>query len=228
MYSTAAELGIEPFLVDLRHLCAHGHALPALDIFRRSATYCMEWLKLFYWQPQSNAIENTGVQNVRLARVINYENDIRELFAVYDAATEASHKRIKYVGDIVSGSMVASSVCTLTTYSRAIKQTKLSIIVASTINHLTDLTCNSPKVRDNANLYCDHMFQCHYFVQTSGNLARDSQIEIMCPRIILSNFVFSQVRSSNVCRVSTNGRIHCVTPKSIPIDCHLWVCAAML
>lgn len=168
MYSTAAELGIEPFLVDLRHLCAHGHALPALDIFRRSATYCMDWLKSFYWQPQSISIQNTGLKNVRLARVIAYDNSIRELFAIYDAATEAAHKRIKYVGDIESGSMVANSINALATYSRAIKQTKLNIIVASAINHLTDLTCNSPLVRESATLYFDHWFQCRYFVQTSG------------------------------------------------------------
>lgn len=169
MYNTATELGIEPFLVDLRHLCAHGHALPALDIFRRSADYCMEWLKSYYWEPERKSMQNAVVTDIRLAKVLDYEKQIRELFFIYDAATEAQRNTIYYITDINQGLLSFKSFEALNSYANLIKKLKLSIIAPYVVNHLTEITYNNMiKIPDSAALYCYHLFQCSYFIEASG------------------------------------------------------------
>jgi len=36
MYETARELGLQSFIVDLRHLCAHGQELPPVEVLRKT------------------------------------------------------------------------------------------------------------------------------------------------------------------------------------------------
>lgn len=171
MYNTATELGIEHFLVDLRHLCAHGHGLPTLDIFRRSADYCMEWLKSYYWEPERKCMQNAVVGDIRLAKVIDFEQKIRELFSIYDAATEAQRNKFYYITDIKQNVLPRKSLETLHSYAGLIKKHKLSIIAPFVVNHLTEITYNSMiKIPESATLYCYHLFQCSYFIESSGDI----------------------------------------------------------
>lgn len=168
MYITAKELGIESFLVDLRHLCAHGQVMPSLDIFRRTANYCFHWLEGYYWKREIEAIQDATIRDVRLEKFVRFERNIKELFTVYDAATEVMHKKCKLTTDIDQTMLDEEYRDSLNAYSMKIRNNKLSAVVTLVINELTEIASKENRVRGNAQLYCDVLFQCKYFIDTAA------------------------------------------------------------
>uniref|UniRef100_A0A182PIE1 Ribosomal biogenesis protein LAS1L n=1 Tax=Anopheles epiroticus TaxID=199890 RepID=A0A182PIE1_9DIPT len=84
------EIGIETYLVELRHLCAHRSVSISIDVFRRSAQYCMDWLKSAYWQR-----ELAGMQPVTPETLKQCYTEVLQLTELglilrkYDAVTAA-------------------------------------------------------------------------------------------------------------------------------------------
>ena len=170
MYMTAKELGIESFLVDLRHLCAHGQVMPSLDVFRRTATYCLKWLKDFYWNREINAIQDADVNDVRLKSAVEFEEGVRGLFTVYDAATEAIARKFKYIEDIPGDCIEASYLESLRACGILYRTRRLAVIVTNVTNDLTALASRESKVRGNGQLFCDVLFKSRYFIETAGKV----------------------------------------------------------
>lgn len=172
MYSTARELGIEPFLVDLRHLCAHGQVLPSLELSRRTTDYCMNWLREFYWDRERNFITDACVRDVRLKSSLELEHSIRDWFTLYDAATEAMARGYKNVDDIQhtkpDDRLNADSIERLQNFSQQIRQFRLSFIANRAINQLAFLSNSNDRDRGDAQIYCDVLFDCEYFMKRSA------------------------------------------------------------
>lgn len=172
MYSTAKELGIESFLIDLRHLCAHGQIMPALDICRRTSTYCMRWLKTFYWDREMKIIRDATVKDVRLKSSLELEESVREMLVLYDATTEAIAEGCKTVDEAVSDDKKVLDEhhrYQLKEYSEKNYQKKLTFIADKAINTLANLSNTNGRDRGNANIYFDILFQRQYFVQRSAS-----------------------------------------------------------
>ncbi|KAJ6642527.1 Esterase SG1, partial [Pseudolycoriella hygida] len=167
MYNTAKELGIESFLVDLRHLCAHGQVVPSIDVFRRSATYCMKWLHDFYWEHGLNNFHDVFAQDVRVKASIDFENQLKSLIKVYDVTCEAMHRKYKIVGD-VDGNLDNASYQLLEDYSSKFKRNKLSLILANITNEMTELTNGESRIRGYAQVYSDILCNCKYFFETAS------------------------------------------------------------
>lgn len=93
MYSIANKLGIDSFLVDLRHIVSHGREMPGLEVFRQSNLMCMEWIKNFYWDKE--------VQNVTdvTMKELNYDSEmeakLEDIFPFYDLFVDFTHRNIK-------------------------------------------------------------------------------------------------------------------------------------
>lgn len=99
MYAAARELNIDPFLVDLRHLCAHGHTMPSLDVFRRTSRYCLNWLREFYWDLEKETMVDVDAKFVRKKNITAFDENVREMFLLYDAASEAVARGYPKVGE---------------------------------------------------------------------------------------------------------------------------------
>lgn len=166
---SAKQLGIESFLVDLRHLCAHGQVMPSLDVFRRTADYCLNWLHTFYWAREVETIQNATVDDIRLKTTIEFEEKVIKMFKVYDLATEAMYRRYRYVEDLNKDENIETDqLIALQVYSTSIRSTKLSVILTRITNELTSLARGESRVRGSGKVFCQVIFRATYFIETAG------------------------------------------------------------
>lgn len=172
MYSTARELGFEPFLVDLRHLCAHGQVLPSLDILRRTTVYCMNWLREFYWDRERNFITDANVRDVHLKTSLELQTSIGDWFNLYDAATEALTKGCKNIDDLTAVQpnerLNHTAIARLQNIAEQFRNKKLSFIANKSINQLALLSNSNERDRGDAQIYFDVLFDCQYFMKRSA------------------------------------------------------------
>lgn len=176
MYSTARELGMEPFLIDLRHLCAHGQVLPSLELSRRTTDYCIRWLREFYWDRERNFIADACVRDVRLKSSLELQQSIGEWFTLYDAATEAliaGYKNVDDLSDTIGLRLSPANIQRLKEFSLEIRQYKLSFIANKAINELAWLSNSNDRDRGDAQIYCDVLLNdCEYFMKRSAEYYR--------------------------------------------------------
>lgn len=88
MYQAAAELGLDPYLIDLRHLCAHGNRTPSLETLQRVHQYCMHWLKGYYWDHLVQTLQPVTSVDLKTDVLLAMQTKLDDLFTVYDNATE--------------------------------------------------------------------------------------------------------------------------------------------
>lgn len=75
--AVAAEaIGIPRMLIDIRHEGSH-RELPSLKVVRSASIKALDWLKSYYWEPQSKAIPFQGEGNANVKKEI--KSMIREL-----------------------------------------------------------------------------------------------------------------------------------------------------
>lgn len=174
MYSTARVLGIESFLVDLRHQCAHGQVSPSLDILRRTAAYCMKWLREFYWDRELKSITDASVRDVQLKSSVDLEQSIREYFRMYDAATEAMAFGHKTVDDLPeptqNGAIDAADIELLQNFAQETHQKRLTFVANKAINMLAQLSSTKGRDHGYSDIFCDVLFDCKNFVQRSATI----------------------------------------------------------
>ncbi|XP_058743098.1 uncharacterized protein LOC131615924 isoform X1 [Vicia villosa] len=72
----AEEIGIPRMLIDIRHEGSH-RELPSLKVVRSASIKALDWLKSYYWEPQSKAIPFQGEGNADVKKEI--KSLIREL-----------------------------------------------------------------------------------------------------------------------------------------------------
>ncbi|XP_030571139.1 uncharacterized protein LOC115770136 isoform X1 [Drosophila novamexicana] len=92
MYTTARQLGLQSFIVDLRHLCAHGQELPPTVVLRHTAAHCLEWLRNFYWLPQCESMSNLDAPKLQRKDKAKFQNELAILFEMFDLALECQLK----------------------------------------------------------------------------------------------------------------------------------------
>ncbi|XP_075161544.1 uncharacterized protein LOC142234327 [Haematobia irritans] len=92
MYQTAKELGLESFVVDLRHICAHGQVMPPLQVLRNTAEYCIGWLHDYYWVTQQDSMCDVDSRRIRRKDKTTFDDNVSALFEIYDAALEGHMK----------------------------------------------------------------------------------------------------------------------------------------
>lgn len=174
MYSTARELGIESFLVDLRHLCAHGQISPSLDIFRRVSAYCLKWLREFYWDRELKVITDASVRDVQLKSSVELEHSIQEYFRLYDAATEALAIGYKTVDDLPemthNGECDGIDILILNEFAKVTHHKRLTFIANKAINNLAQMSCSKGRNHGYSDIFCDVLFDCTHLFRRSASV----------------------------------------------------------
>ncbi|MED6109800.1 hypothetical protein PIB30_036915 [Stylosanthes scabra] len=100
----AEAIGMPRTLIDIRHEGSH-RDLPSLRVVRSASVKALDWLKSYYWEPQSKEIPFQGVGNAKVKKEIKCK--IREL-AICLKDNGSSHssaslgKRVKH-GELLFG-----------------------------------------------------------------------------------------------------------------------------
>lgn len=187
MYNIAKELGLESVLVDLRHTCSHGQVIPSIDVYRRTAKYCMNWLHDFYWDVAMKNFRDVSAEELRKQRSADFENQMKSLFKVYDITCEALYRKYKLVGE-VDKNLDYQSLKLLNDYSSKFKHNKLNLILGNVTNEINELTNRESKIRENDQIYIDILCKCKYFFETASQLRNSDDINGKVPKEV-SDFI---------------------------------------
>ncbi|KAK7372737.1 hypothetical protein VNO80_06124 [Phaseolus coccineus] len=102
----ADAIGIPRMLIDIRHEGSH-RELPSLKIVRSASVKALDWLKSYYWEPQSKAIPFQGEGITKVKKEI--KSKIRELAiflkvngSVRSSSSQLKGKRVKH-GELLFG-----------------------------------------------------------------------------------------------------------------------------
>ncbi|KAG2390992.1 uncharacterized protein HKW66_Vig0132470 [Vigna angularis] len=102
----ADAIGIPRMLIDIRHEGSH-RELPSLKIVRSASVKALDWLKSYYWEPQSKAIPFQGEGITEVKKEI--KSKIRELAiflkvngSVQSSSSQLKGKRVKQ-GELLFG-----------------------------------------------------------------------------------------------------------------------------
>lgn len=93
MYFSANQLGIDSFLIDLRHTVSHGRHMPGLEVFRQSHLMCMRWIKDYYWDKEVENIRDVTIKEMNCDTEMEAKLD--NIFPFYDLLADLIHKNIK-------------------------------------------------------------------------------------------------------------------------------------
>lgn len=164
MYESAKTLGLDAFMIDLRHLCAHGQQMPSLDVFRRSSTYCMKWLKEFYWDRAVVSMSDVTGSDIQLRNNLNFENEMKKLVKIYDSTTQLIHKGSKYIEEI-SGTNKNSFIVN---YSKKSGKPGLQIVIRDVLKDISILVKKEKNCQESGQIFCSYLLNSKYFLISAG------------------------------------------------------------
>lgn len=165
MYSIANQLGIESFLVDLRHLCSHGKDSPSLEVFRRSASYCMNWLKSFYWERELKFVQDVDVTTLKVYNTTRFERNLRRLLLLYDAVTEAIHHNCETIEELYAIVTDVDRKDIMREYIAQLCEQSLKKIFNCVVSDLF-MAAKSRVVKESSYIFCEQLLRCPYFVRS--------------------------------------------------------------
>ncbi|XP_053665618.1 uncharacterized protein LOC128714763 [Anopheles marshallii] len=168
------DIGIETYLVELRHLCAHRSISISIDVFRRSAEYCMDWLNKAYWQRELASMESVDPWTLKYCYMAEDElPDMSLILRTYDAVS-AARVRNAYTLDmaIENVGLTPEEVKLLETFAEKHRSYRLRIIAKQTIQQLRELPL--PKTQAAVNAVCRALFDnCKRMFQDAVEYGND-------------------------------------------------------
>nr|XP_019933173.2 uncharacterized protein LOC109623133 [Aedes albopictus]XP_029726482.1 uncharacterized protein LOC109623133 [Aedes albopictus] len=159
MVNRVKEIGIEGFLVELRHLCSHSSMSIAVDVFRRSAEYCMNWLKASFWKrelEQMQSCEKKQIKGVGLGE--KFRSELEYIAKVYDVATKAIHKGAKSMSS-AEKELTPGQFQFLQEHIRANNVDQLHTVIFDVLRYLSD-KIQLPKHPETVPTICDVFLEC--------------------------------------------------------------------
>lgn len=178
MYATARQLGLQSFIVDLRHLCAHGQELPPAEVLRTTAEHCLEWLRTFYWLPQRETMTNLDAPKLQRKDKAKFENELKVLFEMYDLALEChlngAHKlkkikKLKSTADFNKIRVYCSS--------KKIKSSKE--IIDTVVNELgVAIKQQNSSMKDLLDIYMAGVLKMQYFLSAGLKYTEEEEVVV--------------------------------------------------
>ena len=165
MYRSAHRLGLDSFLVDLRHLCSHGKQLPNVEVFRKSHRYCLDWIKRYFWENELKNVSDATLKHIRYDETMGEK--LKTIFPFYDTLAELLHKNVADFQDLTVNDSMKARWPTLEKFMR---QKKLKSF-RQAFNFLTSILkkiIESKMMSQNPRTFFYEMFECcDYFMQAS-------------------------------------------------------------
>ncbi|GAB0096151.1 uncharacterized protein DMENIID0001_116270 [Sergentomyia squamirostris] len=162
LYSVAKEVGLSSYIVDLRHSCSHGQTLPSLKTFRQVTSYCLQWLKSFYWEPQLTIMQDAKIEDVRRNNKTAFEKNLRHLFIVYDIISEGLRRKKKLLKDLESTNREFLQ------WSEKISPwQKLKNLQAQLLESLFAAVSAEQQVREIAQLFTEAFLECDLLIKAA-------------------------------------------------------------
>lgn len=178
MYQTAKELGLQSFVVDLRHICAHGQVLPPLKVLRNTAEYCILWLHDYYWATQRNTMCDVDATRIRRKDKTQFDDSVSELFQVYDSALEGHMKgatNLKTLKRHIHGKRFNN----LKNYIIENKLTSLQDSFDCIVKQLCSLVKRDVAIKDLSEIYIEALLKMRFFFQLAESHNSEADQEFL-------------------------------------------------
>uniref|UniRef100_W8BP10 Protein LAS1 n=1 Tax=Ceratitis capitata TaxID=7213 RepID=W8BP10_CERCA len=178
MYDTASMLGLPSFVVDLRHLCAHGQVLPPLDLLRSTVSNCIVWLRDYYWVPQLESMCDVEASKIRRKDKTLFEENVTKLLVIYDAALECYCKgahNMKTGKRHISGKRLAE----LRTFYAEKKLTSLKDTLEFVLKELIILVKRETGIKDMSEIFIEALQKMKFFFTVGDTYNADEPLEIL-------------------------------------------------
>uniref|UniRef100_A0A182WC52 Ribosomal biogenesis protein LAS1L n=1 Tax=Anopheles minimus TaxID=112268 RepID=A0A182WC52_9DIPT len=170
------DIGIETYMVELRHLCAHRSVSISIDVFRRSAQYCMDWLNKAYWQRELASMESVNPWTVKYFYLAEDQlSELKLILRTYDAVS-AARVRKAYTLEmaIESVGLTPEEVKLIETHAEKHRSARLRVIAKQTVQQLRDLPL--PKTQSAVNALCQALFDnCKRMFHDAVQYGNDDQ-----------------------------------------------------
>ncbi|XP_017080429.1 uncharacterized protein LOC108114151 [Drosophila eugracilis] len=164
MYETAKELGLQSFIVDLRHLCAHGQELPPVEVLRSTSDHCLDWLRTYYWLPHKETMSNLDAGKLKRKDKLKFEKAVSALLEIYDLTLECHFKgaeKLKAISKLKS----SSEFNKIRVYSSAKKAKTAKEILNAVVTDLSALIKReSSSMKDLLDIYTGCLLKMEYFL----------------------------------------------------------------
>ncbi|XP_039487998.1 uncharacterized protein LOC120449541 [Drosophila santomea] len=164
MYETAKELGLQSFIVDLRHLCAHGQELPPVEVLRSTSVHCLEWLRTYYWLPHKESMSNLDAGKLHRKDKIKFEKAVTHLLDIYDLTLECHFKgaeKLKAISKLKS----SGEFNKIRVYSSSKKVKTSTEILSAVLGDLSALVKReSSSMKDLLDIYTNCLLKMEYFL----------------------------------------------------------------
>ncbi|XP_016956204.1 uncharacterized protein LOC108028746 [Drosophila biarmipes] len=164
MYETARELGLQSFIVDLRHLCAHGQELPPVQVLRNTSEHCLEWLRTYYWLPHKETMSNLNAGKLKRKDKLKFEKAVSNLLEIYDLTLECHFKgaeKLKAISKLKS----SAEFNKIRVYSSSKKAKTSKEILDAVVNDLSALVKKeSSSMKDLLDIYTGCLLKMEYFL----------------------------------------------------------------
>ncbi|KAH8262549.1 hypothetical protein KR026_011973 [Drosophila bipectinata] len=178
MYETAKELGLQSFIVDLRHLCAHGQELPPVSVLRNTSKHCLEWLRTYYWVRHKEYMVNLVSGKLQRNDKLKFEKEIVRLLEIYDLSLECQLQGAQKLKDI-SKLKSSAEFNKIRVYASNKKVKTAKEILNAVLGDLNVfIKKNSHAMKDLLDIYLSCLLKMKYFLTVGLNI-KDNEDEIV-------------------------------------------------
>lgn len=165
MYRSAKKLGIESFLIDLRHMCAHGKQLPSLEVFRKSHRTCLNWIKQFFWDQELTKICDATSKDFRFDSELAAK--VKNILLFYDTLAQLLQKNITRLEDLPKNGTAQQRWPAIDKFMQQNKLKNFRQAIKYLTSSLTEIV-ESRAMSLNPRTFFHEMFEhCEFFMQTS-------------------------------------------------------------
>lgn len=165
MYKSAQRLGLDSFLIDLRHLCSHGKQLPSLEIFRKSHRYCFNWIQKYFWENELKNISDASSKDIRYDETLGEK--LRDIFPFYDTLAELLHKKFVNFEDLTTKETTKQRWPTLEKFMKENKTINFRQAFNSLSQTLTRIIDSKLMNQNPRTFFHEMLDQCDYFMHAS-------------------------------------------------------------
>ncbi|XP_034481677.1 uncharacterized protein LOC117787297 [Drosophila innubila] len=188
MYDTAKQLGLQSFIVDLRHLCAHGQELPPAVVLRRTSEHCLEWIRNFYWLPQNETMCNLDAPKLQRKDKAAFEKELKALMEIYDLALEChlmGADKLKAVSKLKS----SAEFNKIRVYCSAKKIKTTTEMIDKVISDLgAAIKRQNSSMKDLLDIYMASVLKMKYFLGAGLKHSEDEELVIQATQSLFRLF----------------------------------------